>query len=305
MAFAGAAHSHPFADAANLRARGATLSGVWEADDPARGRDFASRFGVPRRETLDALLADRPDLVVATPRTPRAPQVLDACGRAGIPVFFNKTVVAEAEALDDFDRRHRAGARVASSSVLRFAPAVAAFAERLSGARVRAIDVIAQHEIAGFLTPERAWQDDPRSGGGTLLSVGVHAVDLVDAVLPGAVPALAGATLTGAWSTVGSLPTRSETVAVLRAETVDGAPLTATASGVSGPDRYAVRVVADDGVHELSLGDGDDLGYGALADALLVFAAGGASPVAWERTAAGYRLLLAAAARLRGEQVAA
>lgn len=305
VAFAGAAHSHPFADAVNLRARGATLSGVWEADDPARARDFAGRFDVPERATLDALLADRPELVVATPRTPRAPEVLAACARAGIPVFFNKTVAATTEAVDAFDREHRAGARVATSSVLRFAPAVAAFAARIAGARVRAIDVIAQHGIAGFLTPERAWQDDPRSGGGTLLSIGVHAVDLLDAVLPGAAPALAGAILADAWSTAGDLPTRSETVAVLRAATAAGVPLTATVSGVSGPDRYAVRVVADDGVHELTLGDGDDLGYEGLADALLAFAAGGAAPVAWERSAAGYRLLLAAAARARGEGTAA
>lgn len=305
VAFAGAAHSHPFADAANLRARGATITGVWEPDDPARGRDFATRFDAAERETLDALLADRPDLVVATPRTPQAPRVLDACARAGIPVFFNKTVAAGVEAVDAFDRAARAGARVATSSVLRFAPAVAAFAEQAAGARVRAVDVVAQHEISGFLTPERAWQDDPSSGGGTLISVGVHAVDLVDAVLGASAPALAGATVTDAWSTPGALPTRSETVAVLRAVTAAGIPLTATVSGVSGPDHYAVRVVADDGVHVLTLGDGDDLGYDGLADALLVFADGGPAPVPWDRSAAGYRLLLEAAARVRGAEVPA
>jgi predicted dehydrogenase len=300
VAFAGAAHSHPIADAANLSARGATVTGVWEADDAGRRRDFATRFGATEHDTLEQLLADRPDLVVATPRTPRAPEVLAACSAAGIPVFFNKTVAVSVGALTTFDAAAASGARVASSSVLRFAPAVVAFAAGLAGSRVRAVEVIAQHDIAGFLVPERSWQDDPAGGGGTLLSIGVHAVDLVDAVLPGGDAALAEATLVDAHATAGDLATRSEAVAVVRAETAGGIPVTATVSGVPGPDRYAMRVVADDGLHELALGEGDDLGYAGLADALLAFATGGPSPVPWHRTSTGYRLLLAAAVRTRG-----
>jgi len=303
VAFAGVAHSHPFADAANLSARGATVTGVWEADDAGRRRDFATRFGATEHDTLEQLLADRPDLVVATPRTPRAPEVLAACSAAGIPVFFNKTVAVSVGALTTFDAAAAAGARVASSSVLRFAPAVVAFAAGLAGRRVRAVEVIAQHDIAGFLVPERSWQDDPAGGGGTLLSIGVHAVDLVDAVLPARdAAALAEATLVDAHATAGDLATRSEAVAVVRAETAGGIPITATVSGVPGPDRYAMRVVADDGLRELALGDGDDLGYAGLADALLTFATGGPSPVPWHRTSTGYRLLLAAAVRTRGTE---
>jgi len=306
VAFAGAAHSHPFADAANLIARGAAVTGVWEADDADRRRDFATRFGATEHDTLDRLLADRPDLVVATPRTPRAPAVMAACSAAGVPVFFNKTVAASADALTTFDAAAASGVRVASSSVLRFAPAVVSFAAGLAGSRVRAVEVVAQHDIAGFLVPERAWQDDPASGGGTLVSIGVHAVDLVDAVLPASEgAALAGATLVDAHAAAGDLPTRSEAVAVVRAVTAGGVPVTATVSGVPGPDRYAVRVVADDGLHELALGDGDDLGYAGLADALIRFATAGPAPVPWHRTSAGYRLLLAAATRARGTEEAA
>lgn len=307
VAFAGAAHSHPFADAANLIARGAEVTGVWEPDDPGRRRDFAARFGATEHDALDRLLVDRPGLVVATPRTPRAPMVLAACAEAGIPVFFNKTVAASTDALAAFDAAAASGTRVASSSVLRFAPAVLAFAAGLARSRVRAVEVIAQHDISGFLVPERAWQDDPASGGGTLISIGVHAVDLVDAVLPAAEPAaasavLAAATLVDVHSTAGGLPTRSESVAVVRADTADGVPVTATISGVPGPDRYAMRVAADDGLHELALGDGDDLGYAGLADALIAFATGGPAPVPWHRTSAGYRLLLAAGTRTRGAE---
>lgn len=299
VAFAGAAHSHPFADAANLLARGAEVTGVWEPDDRARRADFAARFAAREHETLTGLLAPRPDLVVATPRTPRASAVLTACAEAGVPVFFNKTVATHTDALAAFDAADTAGVRFASSSVLRFAPAVTAFTAGLAGARVRAVEVLAQHDIAGFLVPERSWQDDPDDGGGTLISIGVHAVDLVDAALGagGRGPAaLAGAAMVDVHRSRAGLPTRSEAVAVVRAVTVAGVPVTATVSGVPGPDRYALRVITDDGLHELSLGDGDDLGYDGLADALIAFAAGGPAPASWNRTAVGYRLLLAAAA---------
>lgn len=99
VAFAGVAHSHPFADAVNLAARGAHQAGVWDVDDPDRREDFATRFGAPVFAELTELLATRPDAVVATPRTPRAVEVALACARAGVPVFFNKTIAADAAGL--------------------------------------------------------------------------------------------------------------------------------------------------------------------------------------------------------------
>lgn len=300
VAFAGVAHSHPFADAVNLRARGATVAGVWDADDSERRDDFARRTGAEVHPDLGMLLAARPDLVVATPRTPRATEVMRACGAVGIPVFFNKTVAASEEALTSFGAAAR-GARASTSSVLRFAPAVAVFAERMRDVRPLAVDVVAQHDIAGFLTPGREWQDDPSGAGGTLVNVGVHAVDLLDAVLPGMrtqVRSVRGFR--------GGAPIRSELAAVIRGTAADdrsgagAVDVTVTVSGVPGPDRYSVRVLADDGMHELVLGDGDDLGYSGLADRLIHWASGGPAPVAWERSAAGYRFLLATAAEVRG-----
>ncbi|UAJ81058.1 hypothetical protein IT072_08755 [Leifsonia sp. ZF2019] len=301
VVFAGVAHSHPFADAANLRDRGARIAGVWDADDGQRRDGFSARFAAEPHATLEGLLDTGPDLVIATPRTPRAPAVVAACAAAGVPVFVNKTIAATEEALASLDAAAAAGARFGTSSVLRFAPAVAAFAALLDGSRVRAVDVTAQHDIAGFLTPERAWQDDPASGGGTLLSIGVHAVDLVDAVLPldRGRAVLEGAIVVDARGSAGAVPTRSEAVAVVRADTAEGIPLTLTISGVPGPDRYALRVVTDGGLLELALGDGDDLGYAGLADALLATTRGASLPAPWRRSAAGYRLLLDAAVTIR------
>ncbi|WP_348789141.1 hypothetical protein [Leifsonia sp. NPDC080035] len=293
VAFAGVAHSHPWADAANLVDIGATVSAVWDADDPARRDDFAERFGAAVAPDPGALLADGPDLVVATPRTPRAVAVAAACAAAGIPVFLNKTVAASEEAVGAFDRLDAAGSRFSTASVLRFAPAVAGFAERVDPARMLAVEVSAQHDIAGFLTPERDWQDDPAGAGGTILNVGLHAFELLDAVIPGARPIIAVGR-----SARGDLPTRSETVA-LALGSVHGVPLTVSVSGVPGPDRYAIRVLAPDGAHELVLGDGDDLGYTGLARRLVDFARGGDAPVAWRRSRESYRAALELAALTR------
>ncbi len=293
VAFAGVAHSHPFADAANLAAIGGTPTAVWDADDPARLADFAARFETPIAADLDALLADAPDLVVATPRTPRAAEVASACAAAGIPVFLNKTVAASSDAVAAFDRLDAPGARFSTASVLRFAPAVSAFAERVDPARMLAVEVSAQHDIAGFLAPERAWQDDPEGAGGTILNVGLHAFELLDAVIPGARPTIAVGR-----SARGELPTRSETIAIALGS-VHGVPLTVAVSGVPGPDRYAIRVLAPDGAHELVLGDGDDLGYTGLARRLADVARGGDAPVPWRRSRESYRAALSFAALTR------
>lgn len=292
IAFAGVAHSHPFADAANLAQRGARAVGVWDADDPARREEFAARFGVARFAALDGLLAERPDVVVATPRTPRAVEVAHACAEAGIPVFFNKTVAADAAGLARWEALPEAPRF--TSSVLRFAPELQRFAAALEGGALRALQVHAQHDIAGFLVGDRSWQDDPAGAGGTLMNVGVHAWEMLDVLFPaGRAEVLSASRVRGA------SPTASELLGVVHAR-VGLVPVTLTISGVGGPDRYAVRAWTDEGSRELVLPDDPDgLGYGATADAVLALARG-ELPVDPARTSAVYRNAVAAAEAARG-----
>ncbi|MGW8482477.1 hypothetical protein ACWGJP_05020 [Microbacterium sp. NPDC055903] len=295
IAFAGVAHSHPFSDAANLLARGAEPVGVWDGDDPVRRRLFADRFAVPEFDTLPALLAAGADAVVATPRTPRASDVAAACAAAGAPVFFNKTVAADAAGLAAWEAI--AHPRLSTSSVLRFAPELVRFAAELVDVRLHAVEVHAQHDIAGFLVEGADWQDDPAGAGGTLVNVGVHAWEMVDVLLPGG-----RAEIRSAWRTRGDAPTASELVGGVHAD-IDGISVSVTISGVGGPDRYAVRVWTDEGIRALVLADdADALGYGGTADAIAALARGGAAPVDPRRTSAVYRNIIAAAeaARSRG-----
>lgn len=316
VGFAGVAHSHPFTDAANLRARGAVLTAVWDADDPDRRDDFATRFDVMIRRSLAELLADAPDVIVATPRTARAASVARACADAGLPVFFNKTIAADAAGVAAWTALPVA-ARF-TSSVLRFAPSLAVLAEELADSSIHALDIHVQHDITAFLEGSRRWQDDPHAAGGTLMNLGIHAWEMLDVLQPAAVAELLSATVAR-----GSASTASELVATVHARftTPAGAPapddvpwpraaarhsgaLTLTVSGVGGADRYAVRAVTDRGIHEVVLTDDPDgLGYGGTADAILRLARG-ESPLPPERTAAVYRNAVAAAALARAGRTA-
>ncbi|WP_309104082.1 Gfo/Idh/MocA family oxidoreductase [Microbacterium sp.] len=287
VGFAGVAHSHPFTDAENLRTRGVRLAGVWDADDPRRLDEFTRRFDVPVCTRLNDLLEDGPDVVVATPRTPRAAEVARACASAGIPVFFNKTVAADAAGLDIWD--HLPAGRRFTTSVLRFAPSLVRLADDMADRTVHAIDVHVQHDIADFLVGARRWQDAPDGAGGTLMNLGIHAWEMLDVLLPGSTARMLSAT-----AARGSADTASELVATVHAE-VEGRAVSVTVSGVGGADRYAVRVTADDGVHDVRLPqDPEGLGYHGTADAILQLAREEEEPVAAERTASVYRNAIAA-----------
>lgn len=290
VAFAGVAHSHPFVDAVNLSSRDAELVGVWDEDDPERRDAFAGDFRTPMLSELAALLALRPDVVVATPRTARAAEIARACSLTGIPVFANKTVAAGRASLGAW--LSAAPGTSFTTSVLRFAPDIIALAADLAPTPPRAIDIFVQHDIAGFLAPARRWQDDPGAGGGTLLTIGIHAWEVLDVLMPGAKVDVLSARV------VGSDASASELLGSIHA-CVGSVPVTITASGVAGPDRYSVRIVTDEGVREVILADdGDALGYAGTADAVLRLAAG-ELPIAPERTAAVYTNAIVAAEAAR------
>ena len=193
IAFAGLAHSHPFTDAANLsalRERGESITFVGAYDsDASKVAEFARRFEIPLVSSLGDLAARAPDLVIATPPPQEITHTAEFLLRdTEARLFFNKVIAATDEQLAQWTQAiSGAPERVGTSSVLRFAPAIEAIAERVRGAEVQAVSVLAQHDINMFLAPDRAWQDDPAQGGGTLVTVGTHAWEMIDAVFPGAV----------------------------------------------------------------------------------------------------------------------
>lgn len=319
VAFAGLAHSHPYADAANVRALGAEVVGVHEADSAAAD-EFAARFGGVAVASVEELAVLRPDLVIATPHPSEVVPFLRALGGGSAPVFVNKVIAATEAQLAEVDRALAASSvPVGTSSVLRFAPALSALAAEVAPLLqtlddALALRVHAQHDNAAFRRPpsvapvalsvarsaaerqklrrehgdgrsDRSWQDDPQRGGGTAVTVGVHAWELVDVLLP-------GATLVSGsgWTRVrrGSDTVSEDAAGLAALLRVPGAdrevPVQVLVTGTPGPDAYTLEVVTADGIRSLVL-DVDDanegLGFRGLIRALLDAAAHGATVAPW------------------------
>ncbi|APZ33365.1 hypothetical protein BOH66_03035 [Microbacterium aurum] len=284
IGFAGLAHSHPYSDAENALAVGAEIVGVADPD-PRRRAEFAHRFGCPQRDSLAALCARRPDLIIATPHLDDVPRTAALLAASGAPVFFNKVIAANRRQLEAWDEAVDGvpSSLIGTSSVLRFAPAVQELRRATADAEILGIRVIAQHDNALFRSAGREWQDDPTVGGGTLVTVGVHAWEMVDVLLPGAV-------LTGSTGWVrrrAGSPTRSEDAAAVSGTlSLPGGgavPVEAWVTGVPGPDRYAIEALTADGVAAADIGrdaDADEaMGFAGLIRELAAAAREGRLPV--------------------------
>ena len=272
VAFAGLAHSHPSTDAANVRDLGAEIVGVHDADAQSSA-EFTARFGGAAVTSIEELRALHPDLVIATPRPHEVVPFLRALTiEPGAPLFLNKVVAATDGQLAARDRVIAAAAvPVGTSSPLRFAPALRHFADGIRSEEMLSIRVRAQHDNAAFQLPTRSWQDDPALGGGTMVTVGVHAWEMLDVIAP-------GAELIGGSGWTGSAPgstTRSEDAGglagVIRVGS-DEVPIQVLITGVPGPDAYDIDVVTASGIRSLALptdGVNESLGFRGLASALL------------------------------------
>jgi len=247
---------------------------------------------------LDELLARRPDAVVVTTRPESIAPTVATVLRAGIACFVNKPAAASAADLDALDRAVRGHEeRFLTSSVLRFAPAVVELAERVAHERVVGARATVRHDIAGFLTADRRWQDDPARGGGTLISLGLHGVELLDATVgPGA------RVLSATRSVMVHTDTASEDVGAVVVGWPDGRIGTIEVAGLGGDEVYEVTVQTEHGVHTARLGGADwqeALGYRGTMRAVLAMAGGAASPLAWERGRAVLACVTNAAALAR------
>lgn len=308
IAFSGLAHSHPYTDAANALALGATITGVTDRD-PDRGAAFAQQFGCANHDEIANLIADAPDLVIATPHPDHLLSVASELASAGVPVFFNKSVAADALGIVAFDGAVSpiAPGLVGTASVLRFAPSLHAFRLSLTG-DILALNVSVQHDNSLFQTPSRRWQDDPSSGGGTMITVGIHAWEIIDLLLPGATITSASgwtrkragsATLSEDLGSVnGSIRSPTSNVAGASKQI----PFGVLVSGVPGPDRYSLEVITTTGVHSLLLGGADpnfSYGFMGLMQELIRLVPKGQMPAPWSaaRTVVSNAVLAASIAR--------
>ncbi|WP_228002809.1 hypothetical protein [Nocardia australiensis] len=294
IGFAGVAHSHPFSDARNARALGVEELAVWDPDDRLRRGRFVHEWCAVEHDSLAGLLDWRPDVVIVTPRPHRVATVVASVLDHGGVCFLNKVPAANPAGLADLDSAiGDRTERFLTASVLRFAPAVRALAADLDGLEPIAAHVSVRHGIDAFTTPERRWQDDPNDGGGTAISMGLHAWEMLDAILDRAMTPLGGVT-----ARLPDSRTISENTAAFHAVTADGVPVTVDVVGAGSGESYEVTVHTESDVHRMTL-DGADhyrtLGYLDCLRAVLAMADGAPAPVTWPRSRAIIETTLSAA----------
>ncbi|WP_433431048.1 Gfo/Idh/MocA family protein [Nonomuraea sp. CA-141351] len=288
IVLAGLATSHPYTDARTLT-RHAELV-VWEPD-PERLRRFTDEHpGAKVADSLGEALATGPDGVVLTVPNPQVPDALARVLETGAACFMNKPAAASRAQLDALDRLaiHE---RVLSSSVLRFAPAFAG--TRVDAGEVLAVRATVRHDVGLWADGYNAWQDTPGQGGGTMVTMGIHGVELLVALL-GPDVRLVGAA--GAKRHYQGL--RSEDTGVMALRWGSGVTGTVEILGVSEGESYTVTVHRPDGSDAIVIESGDDpvkgLGYEGTIDAFLSMVRGAPSPVPWEQTRAILEVLVAA-----------
>ncbi len=292
IALAGLATSHPYADARTLRQHAELV--VWEPDPDRLARFRAEHPDARVLPDLAALLATRPDGVVLTVATPGVPDALAQILDRGLPCFVNKPAAATTAQLQRLDEVvSRAPGLVLSSSVLRFAPAFAAFA--VAPEQVLAVRATVRHDVGLWSSGYNPWQDDPAAGGGTMVMMGLHGVELLVALLGPAVRLVGAAATTRSYHSL-----RSEDTGLLSLQWADGVTGAVEVLGVSDSESYEVTVHTRAGERRVTLCGGEDaLGYRATVEAFLGMVAKPPSPVPWHQTRAVLGVLAAARARLQ------
>jgi predicted dehydrogenase len=180
-----------------LRAAGGRLAAVADPDPAARRR--AAGQGARAHAGLDALLAD-PEVAavyVATPNHLHRPAV-EAAAAAGKPVLCEKPMaatLADAEAMAETVAR--AGIRYGTAFDQRHHPAHALMRDLIAEGCIGTVTSI-RIAYACWVGPGFAadnWRADPaRAGGGALMDLAPHGLDLVDHLLGESVSEVAALT---------------------------------------------------------------------------------------------------------------
>ncbi|MCK2218536.1 Gfo/Idh/MocA family oxidoreductase [Actinomadura sp. ATCC 31491] len=280
IALAGLATSHPYTDARTL-SRHAELV-VWEQDQERLARFTAEHPRAKVAGSLEEALSGRLDGVVLTVPNPQVPEALGKVLETGLPCFVNKPAAAARAQLEQLDRLPIHD-RVLSCSVLRFAPAFADV--RADRGELLAVRATVRHDVGLWATGYNAWQDTPGEGGGTMVTMGVHGVELLVALLGPDVRPVGAAGARRHYTTL-----RSEDTGVMALRWDDGVTGVVEILGVSEPESYSVTLHRRDGSETIVIEPGDDpvrgLGYEGTIEAFLAMAGGAPSPVPWAETRA-------------------
>ena len=165
---------------------GNLLQAVW-GRDPGRTQLLARKYGVPRcagsaEELLEA--ADLDAVYIATPNFQHAELTVKAAAR-GLHVLCEKPMAVDLEeARRMIEACDRAGVRLMVGNMMRFNPCHAWVRELVAAGTLGELteaQALFGYDLPAFYPPESTpWRLDPRlAGGGAMMDVGVHVVDLL------------------------------------------------------------------------------------------------------------------------------
>ncbi|QUW18108.1 Gfo/Idh/MocA family oxidoreductase [Agrococcus sp. Marseille-Q4369] len=293
IAFVGLATSHPLSDATTIaRLRPQASLRAWD-DDEHRRTAFAEAVpDVPLCDSLAAAVADAEGVVLSA-RSDRIAGLLAEVAELGVPVFVNKPAAATREQLAALEAIwSRAPERLMTTSVLRFAEPVRRLRETIDPADVLAAHVLVRHDVGRWEHGSTPWQDDPAVGGGLVVTMGIHGVELLVSVLG---PDVALGSCIVSRRRYRGL--RSGDLASIALRWSNGTLGTVDVLGVAAEEGYALRLHTEHGTHEVRLDTaGDDpLGYRRTVERFLAMVEDGApSPVPWAETRAILAALIGA-----------
>lgn len=186
IAYVGLAYSHPYVYRQILERQGHRSVAVWDDDSDARA-EFVRQSGAEPVDTIEEIPVGAIDGAILTGRLPERIDHAIYFLEQGVPIYTGKPMAVTSADLDRLVAAvRRTGTPLLSTSVLRFAPAVAALRRHVAAGTVGQIVVVravSAHRIDRYMEEPHIWQDDPARGGGTLIGMGVHALELLAATL--------------------------------------------------------------------------------------------------------------------------
>jgi predicted dehydrogenase len=267
IAVVGLAYSHPYTYTQILQRMGHAVTHVWD-DVPERIREFSEKFGVPAASSPEEIAAAKIDGVICTHRLPERIDHAVMFLEKGIPTYTSKPAATSLERLERIASTvRRTVTPWFSTSVLRYAPALLGLKAYLDKGRAGTLIQVRAtscHYISHYMEEPGIWQDDPRRGGGSIINMGIHALEMLSV--------LVGPRVRRVWCTAGKrhhTESLSEDAAVIGLEWEDGLPgMIEVPCGVKG-ESFGVEVFGREAILKFSIPKGDiqEASGAALGDA--------------------------------------
>jgi predicted dehydrogenase len=255
IAVVGLAYSHPYTYTQILQRSGHTITHVWD-DVPERLEEFSEKFGAPAVLSPDEIPADGIDGVIATSRLPERIDHAVMFLEKGIPIYTSKPAATSLTQLEKITSAvRRTGTPWLSTSVLRYAPAVLglkAYLEKGKAGALIQVRATACHYISHYMQEPGIWQDDPLRGGGSIINMGIHGLEMLSV--------LVGPRIRRLWCNAGRryhTESLSEDAAVIALEWEDGLPgVIEVPCGVKG-ESFGVEIYGREAILKFSIPKGD------------------------------------------------